>query len=306
MTPSTVPVSVVVPTIGRVRLLGSLLDSLNRCSPLADEILIVDQSSDDEVRELVERFGSIGARLVFSPVRQVGYARNVGLREASHEVVLVTDDDCEVATDWVSRAAKHMQAEPAGAVTGQVLPAGDPVATPSIKVDPAPHDYTNEISCSALFPNNMALPRTAALALGGFDEHLPRAQDNDFCYRWLRHGHPLRYEPDMVVWHKDWRAPEELRGVYRSYARGQGMFYAKHLRAGDLTMLRFIASDAYQAARALAVAAVRHRPAWSDWRRAIPGSLPGGIVEGWKLFGPRGRAGSGLPPASEGRGRAGR
>jgi GT2 family glycosyltransferase len=37
------------------------------------------------------------------------------------------------------------------------------------------------------------------------------AEDNDFRYRWLTSGRKVRYEPEMVVWHSDWRTPEELR-----------------------------------------------------------------------------------------------
>jgi hypothetical protein len=77
------------------------------------------------------------------------------------------------------------------------------------------------------------------------------------------------------------------------YAVGQGRFYAKHLRQGDLRMLRFMASDLYQAARGAAVGIVRGRPRWSDWRRGIVGGLPTGLAAGWREFAPDRRDGSG-------------
>src|SRR5262249_3113428 len=145
--------------------------------------------------------------------------------------------------------------------TGSVLPAGDPAAVPSTIDDPHPHDYTGRIECRVLFPNNMVCARSEILALGGFDKRTASAEDNDFCYRWLRSGHRLLYEPAMRVWHHDWRDRKALSALHRNYGRSQGIFYAKHLRQGDMRMLRFIGEDLLHAARATASAAARRNPA---------------------------------------------
>ena len=286
MSGSAVPATLVVPTIGRIRLLTQLLESVAAGDTVPLETLIVDQGHDPELGELPGRFPTLNVEVVRSDGRHPGLARNEGWRRASHEILLGTDDDCIVAPDWAGTAYRHMQEHPGGLVTGRVLPRGDAAGVPSVKEDPRPHDYTGQVLCGVLFPNNMALSRSTALAVGGFDPMVrPNGSDNDLCYRWLRAGHELRYEPDMVVWHDDWRTPEQLERLYVDYAVGQGRFYAKHLRAGDLHMLRFIASDVYQAARGLAVGVVRRRPRWSDWRRGIPRGLPAGIAAGWREFG---------------------
>jgi glycosyl transferase family 2 len=168
-----------------------------------------------------------------------GIARNVnlGLRTARHDLVLVTHDDCTVAQDWVAAALRHLDATPEALVTGRVMPGGDPRAIPSIKTNPRPRYFTGAPHYGVLYPNNMALNRHAALALGGFDEQSglwTAGEDLDFCYRWLQARRPLRYEPDMVVWHHDWRTPEELLRTYGAYARAAGVFCAKHARWGSL------------------------------------------------------------------------
>ena len=66
--------------------------------------------------------------------------------------------------------------------------AADPRTVPSTKDDPAPRELTGELLPGLLYPANMAVSRTLALELGGFDERIEAAEDNDFCYRWLRAG----------------------------------------------------------------------------------------------------------------------
>jgi GT2 family glycosyltransferase len=287
MATPTVPVSLVVPTIGRMPLLVQLLESVAGCDPRPAETLIIDQGTDPRVAGLAERFPTLGIRHVPSAGRHPGLARNEGWQGASNDIVLGTDDDCIVAPDWVGVAWGHMERHPRGLVTGRVLPKGDAMGVPSLKLDPHPHDYTGTVRCGVLFSNNFAVNRSVALGIGAFDARIrPAGEDNDLCYRWLRAGLELRYEPNMVVQHDDWRTPRQLQQLYVDYAVGQGRFYAKHLRRGDLHMLRFMASDLYQAARGAAVGLVRGRPRWSDWRRGIVRGLPTGLAAGWREFAP--------------------
>jgi GT2 family glycosyltransferase len=209
---------------------------------------------------------------------------NCGLREARHEVVVVTHDDCLVDPGWVGAAARLLGTSQELVLTGKVLPGGEPGSVPSTKTDPDPREYTGERNCGALYPNNMAFHRQAALDFGAFDERLLyAAEDNDFCYRWLNAGRRLRYEPQMVVQHRDWRPPEELSRLYRGYWRWQGIFYAKHLRARDPWILRFVAEDLAAALRYAVGRRVRGAPRWPDPRAGVLRGLPGGLAEGLRM-----------------------
>jgi GT2 family glycosyltransferase len=280
-----VAITVVIPTIGRPDPLQRCLETVTSCSPSAQEILVVDQSHASALAAVVSEFP--GVRLVPSEGRGVARGRNDGLRAAANELVLVTDDDCTVLPDWVDAAWRLAQRYPNAIVTGQVLPVGDPRAIPSTKIDPLPRDLSALRRGGVLFGNNMLLPRGAVLELGGFDERFgpdEAAEDNEFCYRWLKAGKSLRYEPSLVVNHHDWRNPEELERLYVRYARGEGFFYAKHLRQGDLRMIAFVARDTYRALRGLASALLKRREAWTDPRRGILRGLPGGLFAGWRAY----------------------
>jgi GT2 family glycosyltransferase len=293
--------STIIPTIGRPAQLDAALASLGRCRPGADEIVVVDQSDGTGVAEVVQRWAGIGARRVPEPGRGISRARNAGLRAARHDVVLITNDDCTTAEDWVAVALRELAAIPDGIVTGSVLPGGDPARVPSLNDDPRPRDYTGTLQDGVLYGANMAARRDLLLAAGGFDERItPSAEDNDLCYRWLRAGAPLRYAPAMRIWHHDWRTPAQMRALYRDYGVGQGVFYAKHLLAGDRTMLRFLARDLRLAVPA-AYASVRERHRVPDWAAGPLLGLPVGLWRGLRLFGPGllpGRGGDAWPPAA--------
>lgn len=286
MTPQ---ISVVVPTIGRADLLADCLESLARCQPRAAEVVVVDQSGGAVVAEVVGGSALADARVVPCEPRGVGHALNVGLRQVSHELVAVTHDDCTVAPDWVGAAARLSSTRPDAILTGRVLPGRPGRVVPSTKEDPAPHDYSGEIRCNVLFPNNMVLQRSLVLGFGGFDERFgfgPGAEDNDLCYRWLRAGRKLEYKPELLVWHRDWRQAEELEGLYLAYWKAQGQFYAKHLRKGDARMLRFLAGDVSAWATDGAKDLVRGKRAGPDPRRGTLRGLGTGLATGWSQFPP--------------------
>jgi GT2 family glycosyltransferase len=279
------PMSVVVPTIGRAALLEDCIASIAACSPPPDEIVVVDQSGDPAVASVVARFEAAGARLLVATFRDRSLAVNLGMRDARNELVAVTDDDCTVDPSWIERAWERAASDAATIVTGRVLPVGEAVAVPSLVGSDQPCDYTGGIHYDVLFGCNMACSRSRFLDLGGFDERVKLAEDNDFCYRWLRAGHRLQYDPSMLIWHHAWRTPEQLATHFRGYARGQGIFYAKHLRRGDLAVLRFVAHDLRRAARAVAARLVRGRPEWPDARLSLPLGVARGLAEGWREFG---------------------
>jgi GT2 family glycosyltransferase len=252
----TVPISVVIPTVGRPRLVAQALESLVRCDPRAAEVLVVDQSPDDSVAEVVTRFAHIGARRVPLAESNLPLARNVGLKEVREDVVLFIDDDCTVDEAWARTAWRLMDDDPDRIVTGRVL--GTSPDVPSVRHDEERHDHTGEPRYEVLRPNNMGVGRRALLEFDGFDERLAIAgEDLDLCYRWLRAGRRLWFEPELVVWHHDWRTEAELSQLYRRYWYGRATFYGKHLSRGDAGVLPFVARDLKLGMRAVAGAVVR-------------------------------------------------
>lgn len=277
----TLPVTVVVPTIGRLTLLARCLDSIARCIPPPAEVLVVDQSGDPHVQAVVENVVSpAGLRLIRLTAKNKSLALNLGLSEARHRIVLITDDDCTVDQSWVAVAHTHLVSSPGSIVTGRVLSEGESAAVTSTIDEASPRDFTGKLEYGALYGGNMGCDGRAVLALGGFDVQFEAAEDNDLCYRWLRAGRQLHYEPKLLVWHHAWRTPDELERQLHVYARGQGSLYAKHLRAGDIRIARFLIRDLYRGARGSVATIVKGRSEWPDHRTGLLRGLLAGLSKG--------------------------
>jgi GT2 family glycosyltransferase len=276
------PATVVLPTIGRPELIRGCLESLGGCDPRADEILVIDSSDDDAVADVVSGFAGVGARTIHFSALGLGNAFNLGLREAKHEVVLLTNDDCTVEPSWVGRGVHRIGQRTDTIVTGRVRPHGNPEEVPSTIDDSRPKEHVGTPDF-VLYTQCMALRRTDVLEFGGFDGRIrPSAEDNDLSYRWLRSGRRIRYEPDFVVWHHDWRTREQLQRLYVNYGIGQGMVYGKHLGHGDLLIFRYLLWDAMRVARGLLARLVRGRQDNPDPRLGLLRGLPIGLARGWR------------------------
>src|SRR4051812_48544742 len=102
-------VSAVVPTRNRPEDVRRCLRSLLATD--VDEIVMVDQSTDDLTRRVLDEIGATADdRLVYvaSDERGVSRARNTAVRACSGEVIAFTDDDCTVTTTWADEYRSRM------------------------------------------------------------------------------------------------------------------------------------------------------------------------------------------------------
>jgi hypothetical protein len=148
----------------------------------------------------------------------------------------------------------------------------------------------------------MAIPAEVLRRVGPFDELLgpgtgaPAAEDNDLGYRILKAGLPIRYLPAMRVIHRSWRGEGEQVSLFRSYGLGQGTFYGKHARRGDLHMVTRLAKSLWDAGRDAGGAVVLMRRYDFRTSTAFASGLLAGFLRTALIPGPRPKA-----PGTQGR-----
>lgn len=118
--------SVVIPTFNRARDLDATLDSLSRLATRRSwELLVVDNNSTDDTRAVVEswtfRF-PVPLSYVFETRQGRSPALNAGIAASRGDILVTTDDDVRVATDWLDRVVDGLERLDCEYVGGRVLP----------------------------------------------------------------------------------------------------------------------------------------------------------------------------------------
>ena len=98
------PVSIIIPTFNRHQALCRTLAVIeSQSKTIPQEIIVVDQSMDVQVRLAIQEscaeFRSINVRYVFLETPSTTKARNVGIQQASNDILVFMDDDVDVNPD---------------------------------------------------------------------------------------------------------------------------------------------------------------------------------------------------------------
>jgi len=280
-------ISVLIATADRPELLADCLAYLRRSRFEGVEIIVLDQSRNPLQRGLEEDGPGRWLRHLHCIRRGKSAALNRGIAEASGELLAFTDDDCRVSEDWLDEMHKaFLGTRGEAALTGRVIAGereGESVIAPSLLDESQEQEYRRPTFRDVLFGNNMAIPAPILRRVGPFDESLgpgtiwPAAEDNDLGYRLLRAQVPIRYLPNLLVTHRSWRKARQQQGLFRDYGIGQGAFYGKHARKGNLHMMARMARSLWDGGRDAAGAAVLGRG--HDLRASL--SFSEGLLRGF-------------------------
>ncbi|MGU3499013.1 glycosyltransferase family 2 protein [Mycobacterium sp. C31M] len=247
------PISVVLCTRERPDDLTGALASLATIDYPDFEIVVVDNAPlTDATERVVAAAGESRIRRVVEPVAGLSNARNAGLRAARHDIVAFTDDDVVVDPYWLQGLARGFDRSDQVACVCGMVPSGELRTAAQAYFDQrvswaatlAPRTYSlaEPPADLPLFPfqvgiygtgANFAIKRSAATAMGGFDEALGAGtstkggEDIDMFFRLVAAGHTLVNEPAAIVWHRHRSDGAALLIQARGYGLGLGAWLTK-------------------------------------------------------------------------------
>ena len=234
-------VSVVICTRNRRDDLKKCLDQLLLSIQSTDEIIVVDNAPDNQsTATLLEAYPSV--KYVLEPRKGLDIARNTGAKSASKNIIAYTDDDVQVANNWVN-AIRHAFDDPLTlAVTGLVIPQSLETRTQYIfeRYWGFNRGYQKKLFDKAYFEimlpygvpvwdigagANMAFRKAAFELVGYFDERLDVGAagcsgDSEFWYRILASGWNCVYQPMAVAYHEHRKDRKALKHQLFHYMRG--------------------------------------------------------------------------------------
>lgn len=259
--------SVVIPTFNRAPVLKKALEAylLQSAPDGICEILVVDDGSTDETQSMVSE---VSQRAPF-PIRYLcqdhkgpAAARNVGITEASGDIILFTDSDIVPHEDLVHEHLEWHQRNPdiSGAVLGYVTWPSQPTPTPFMRwygEKGALFAFGRFRSGQRLtflnfYTCNLSLRTEFLRRHGRFDEEFKSAafEDIELGYRLVKAGLRLTYNPGAVGYHHQFFRFEDACRKASQNTAAKKVFLGKE--AGQYVLERQKRSI-YQIAKVIAI-----------------------------------------------------
>ena len=168
------------------------------------EVIVVNDGSTDGTGAAAARHRSV--RVIDTPNAGLSAARNVGLHNATGEIVAYTDADVRVDPEWLTYLVQPFAAPEVAAAGGPaVIPPDDPWFAQCVARAPGgpTHVLLDDRIAEHVPGCNCAFRRDALLAIGGFNPVFRRAGDDvDVCWRIQAQGWTVGFAPAALVWHR--------------------------------------------------------------------------------------------------------
>ena len=185
-------ISAVIPSYNYGRYLGRAVESVLTQTHPVDEIIVVDDGSTDNTKEVAASFGD-KIRYVYQKNKGLSAARNTGIREAKGDWIAFLDAD-----DWWDKDKIRLQLEVAATdpkiglvYTKSCFVSPDGIQTPILLIRPdrlwPALRYSNRVSGSG---SAVIARRDLLLIENGFDETLTACEDWDM---WVRMSRRCRF-----------------------------------------------------------------------------------------------------------------
>ena len=237
-------VSIIVCTHNRSSFLCNVLSQLCTQEYPAEliEILVVDNNSTDNTRQVVEDFAlnaDIPIRYIFEPRSGVTFTRNRGALEAKHPFLAYLDDDCTVESSWLAHLLGAFDLhEAVVAVGGHVIPDWGQEEKPNWIIPEllpwfaATKEFFSDSArllknSERIVEGNMAIQKEVIINYGGFvgmeqfgSRSMAASEVLILLEKIRRHDRRIAFSPKAVAYHY---SDKQLRSILMRRVYWQGV-----------------------------------------------------------------------------------
>lgn len=194
-------VSVIIPNHNGSLTISRCLEAACTFSNGNSEVIVIDDCSTDNSREIIERFP---CRLItLSKHSGAARARNVGALNSNGDILFFIDADCVVQPDTIA-AVRRASSQNSNVLTGgsyTMIPFDDTFFSTFQSVFVNYSETKNEVP-DYIATHAMAINSSLFKTSGGFSEaFLPILEDVEFSHRLRRAGCKLIMDPNILVRH---------------------------------------------------------------------------------------------------------
>lgn len=237
-------VSIIVPAYNEEEVIETSVKSLLKINYPNYEIIIVNDGSTDETREVSESLvgyhkgteGRVKVSLINQPNGGKSRALNTGIRQSRAEFVLCMDGDSQLSPDSLRKAVRHFVNPDIGAVAGNVKVLNrrkfftDLQALEYIEGLNMARSAQSYVRLVNIIPGPIGLFRKKAVENAGYYSSDTFAEDADLTLKLLASGWKIYYEPNSISFTE---APEKLQDLLKQryrWTRGIIQSIRKHKR----------------------------------------------------------------------------
>jgi glycosyltransferase involved in cell wall biosynthesis len=195
-------VSVIIPNYNHTRFIPNAIQSVLAQDYPNYEIIVVDDGSTDDSRDVVARFGE-KVRYIWQENQGLAGARNTGIRAAAGELIGLLDADDEWQSDYLGQMVALAEKHPDGLVyycmarcmdvAGHNLPqsVGGPPVEPKLL-------YQVLLRANFIIPSTVMFRKQPIVQFGCFDASLRSCEDWDMWLRLLPTGNIVGVSQSLV------------------------------------------------------------------------------------------------------------
>ncbi len=188
--------SIVIPTYNRAHLITRCVASLKSQIFTDFELVIVDDGSTDNTKELIEQIQDSSIRYFYQDNKGVCAARNLGIAHSSGKYICFLDSDDDVTKDWLQLFYESITNKPFDLVfCDMIMNYPDNHKKVVRALYPHKEDIYDE---NGLFlAGTFAVKKDFLQIVGGFDEQIKFGEFTDFGLR-TRQYKPSKYFTKQV------------------------------------------------------------------------------------------------------------
>lgn len=232
-------ISVVIPAYNYGRFLGAAIESVVTQTYPASEIIVVDNGSTDNTREVVAAFGD-AVKYFHQENAGVSAARNRGSRESTGDLIAFLDADDFWEKTCLERSVSKFEDKGIGLVHWGLREFDSATGTTiRFYLEGAEGDVADKLLLweepTIAGHGAVIVTRAAFNAAGGFDTLAEPSEDWDFCYRVTR-LFKVAFVPEPLVNYRSHEAAAH-RNI-GAMERGMLRFYEKAFATDDESVLK--------------------------------------------------------------------
>ncbi len=212
-------ISICITVLNEEKNISKLLVSIDSQTNRANEIIIVDAGSTDETINLIKKHKNI--KLIISRGASIAKGRNIAIKNAKHEIIVITDAGCILHKNWLAKITKPFKNKSTDVVAGFYNMTGksdfQKALKPFIGIMPQNFDKNTFLPSA----RSIAFRKKVWKKIGGFDEKFDRAgEDTEFNLKLLKNKFKIIRVKHAIV---DWEVPNNIVSSLKKffyYSRG--------------------------------------------------------------------------------------